>query len=387
MLKLTLFAILGLFVGAGITYYVLFQTHLIPLQNNPTNLLTGIGDSQKEVIGFLPYWQTGIAKDSYKGYITTLTYFGLSLDSDGTILKLATPTSLEPGWNSLSSGKITPYLETAQKNNQKLSLLIFSGNPETIETAMEDPTASAKNLVNEVEPIMKQYGFSDLNLDIEYTGTASMAARNHFTNFVQTVRNQLPKTQTITVETVTTDAIKPNLIDIKTVGKIADKIVIMAYDYHSPDSFVTGPVAPLTGVGIDSEYDVTTAVDKTIKLVAGAKVMLGMPLYGYQWESLTPDARAATIPHSGVIASNHRAENLLANCSTCSATLDKEAIETHLSYFDDETDTFEQIFIPTKASTQAKILLTQQNHLAGVALWALGYEGQDILEPLKNYIN
>lgn len=385
MIKKILFSILGLILGAISIYVVNFYTPFFSsVQNIP--ILSGLGQT-KEVIGFLPYWQTGIAPQSYKGYITTLTYFGLALDSDGSILKLSTPTSLEPGWNALSSGKVTPYLDKAKQNNETTSLLIFSGNVDTINSAMQTPTKSAKNLVGEVEPLMKQYGFTDLNLDIEYTAQASPAARVHFTDFVKTVRQLLPNDQTLTVEVVSLDAIKPNLIDVKTVGNYADHLVIMAYDYHSPDSFVTGPVAPLSGAGISSEIDVTTAVEKALEIVPSNKIILGMPLYGYEWESLSPDSRSAVIPHSGVIASNHRAEELLNSCTTCSVTPDKDAVETHISYFDNDTQTYHQLFIPTAQSTQEKINLTTQNHLPGVALWALGYEGKTILGPLKNYLN
>jgi spore germination protein YaaH len=69
-------------------------------------------------------------------------------------------------------------------------------------------------------------------------------------------------------------------------SKIADNIVLMAYDYHSTSSFVTGPVAPLSGAGIMSEYDVTAAVEKTLDLIPPQKLVLGIPLYGYEWETL-----------------------------------------------------------------------------------------------------
>ena len=383
MIKNILFAIIGLLLGAIAIWTLNTYTPFFVSQHIP--LLSGLGQ-EREVIGFLPYWQTSIAQKSYKGYISTLTYFGLGLDSDGSILKLKTPQEREPGWNALVSGKVTPYLDEAKQYNEKTSLLIFSGNVDTIDSVMNNPNQSAKNLVSETQPLMKKYGFSDLNLDIEYTAEASVSARTHFTDFVKRVRQLLQPDQTLTIEIVSLDGIKPNLIDIKAVSNYADHLVIMAYDYHSPDSFVTGPVAPLSGAGIESELDVTTAVEKTIALVPPNKIILGMPLYGYEWESLTPDARSAVIPHSGVIASNHRAEALINNCATCSATLDKAAFETHLSYFDKDTQTYHQLFIPTQKSTQTKIQLTLQNHLAGVALWALGYEGKTILDPLKNYL-
>ena len=379
MLKKLLVGVCGL--GIGISIGIVYLS-FIP-QNS--SLLSGLAFPKKEVIGFLPYWQTNTAKTDYSTYITTLTYFGLALGSDGKILKLANPQQLEPGWNALASGKVAPFLSAAKKKNVSLSLLIFSGNTDTILAVLSNPAQHAQNLLSDIEPIMHHYGFSDVNLDIEYTADASPSAQTHFTQFISAIKKYIPSNQTLTVEVMSTDAIKKNLIDLSAVGKIADHIVVMAYDYHAPDSFVTGPIAPLAGANVDSEYDVTTALQQAVKQVSAGKVILGIPLYGYEWESLAPFSRSAVIAGSGVIASNHRGEELLATCSTCSAQMDTEAEELHMSYLDTDTDTYHQLFIPTKASTQAKITLANTNHIGGLALWALGYEGDTILQPLIKY--
>lgn len=381
MIKGILFALCGLIAGALLGYFFL----LPHITTTDSTYLSGLAIPKKEVIGFLPYWQTDVAKKDYSSYITTLTYFGLALDTDGSILKLATPQQLEPGWNALSSGKVSPFLQAAKKEKLDLSLLIFSGNPDTIESVLNTPVTSATHLTTQVKPIMQQYGFTDLNLDIEYTRDATQGARNNFVAFVQKVRDTLPQTDTLTVEIVTNDVLKPNFVDVPRIGKIADHVVIMAYDYHSPTSYVTGPVAPLGGAGVTSELDVTTAVQKAVALLPSQKIILGMPLYGYAWDSLSASPRSAIIDGSGVIASNHRAEALLETCATCSATLDPTDMEMHVSYKNTDTGTYIQMFYPVKASTQAKVDVANEYTLGGVALWALGYEGDTILDPLKNY--
>ncbi|MBI3888150.1 hypothetical protein HY310_03740, partial [Candidatus Microgenomates bacterium] len=52
---------------------------------------------------------------------------------------------------------------------------------------------------------------------------------------------------------------------------------------------------------------------------------------------------------------------------------------------DEKTNTYHQIFVPNQNSMQEKIDLAKKYDLAGIALWALGYEGETILEPLENY--
>jgi spore germination protein YaaH len=369
---------LGLILGIIIVNFV--ET------KNPSPVINPLAP-KKVVIGFLPYWQLNTAKADYSKYITTLSYFALRVDQNGNIQKLLNPQQEEPGWNALRMGKLDGFFESAQKNNVNLSLMIASGNINSINGLINDPVVHATNLVSDLRPLIEQYKFSDINLDIENTQSASESARDNFIKFVSEVKKQLGSGITVTIEISPTDVIQNNLIDVKTVSKIADNIVLMAYDYHSTSSFVTGPVAPLSGAGIESEYDVTTAVEKTLDLLSPQKLILGTPLYGYEWESLTQAPRSAIIPGTGVVASNNRAEELLSSCSRCTITLDKQANEKYISYFDQTSNDYHTIFFPDIESIQAKINFTNQFQLGGLALWALGYEGNKVLNPLVTFIN
>jgi len=369
--------ILGLFFGI-----LVIVNFLVP--KNAQSIINPLAP-KKIVIGFLPYWLLDTAKSDYSKYVTTLSYFALRVDQNGNIQKLLTPQQEESGWYALRSGKLDQIFNNALKNNVSLSLMVASGNVDSINGLISEPTSHAKNLVSDLKPLIDKYKFSDINLDIEYTQNASPAARDNFTKFVTEVRKELKNNETLTVEISPTDAIHNNLIDPKAMSEIADNVVLMAYDYHSTSSFVTGSVAPLSGAGVMSEYDVTAAVEKTLDLIPPQKLVLGIPLYGYEWETLTQIPRSAIIPNSGVAASNRRAEVLLSSCASCSATLDKEADEKYISYFDQNLGDYHTIFYPDKDSTVAKINLTNKFQLGGLALWALGYEGDSILNPLTVY--
>ncbi len=345
--------------------------------------------AQKEVIGFLPFALLSRAQMDYSRYITTLAYFSLIIDTDGTIMKLSTPTQEEPGWYALSSGRADPFLQNAKQHNVALSLVLFTGNNATIDALMQDPVVNATNMTSEVVPMMDQYGFTNLNLDIESTEEASPAAQKHFVQFTKTLKDALSKSggKTLTVDVTTVDLIKSTtLIRPKKIAEIADNIVIMAYDFHSTASYVSGPVAPLGGAGIESEYDVETAVQKALTIIPSQKIILGAPLYGYEWETLGNIPRSAVIPNTGQTASNKRAESLVASCATCSAQFDDTAQEAYVIYKDTDSQTYHQIFFPIEKSTSEKINYVQNNHLGGLALWALGYEGNTILRPLEQYL-
>jgi len=74
------------------------------------------------------------------------------------------------------------------------------------------------------------------------------------------------------------------------IGKIADKVVVMSYDYHYKTSSA-GAVAPLWWVENVCDY-MTARIPKE-------KILLGMATYGYDWSS---NGTAQTITSSKMTA-------------------------------------------------------------------------------------
>jgi spore germination protein YaaH len=388
MIKKFNITLIGIIIGVFLGFYLLFYTSLFSFgaKNSPAILINPLAP-KKQVIGFLPYWLLDKASTDYSKQITTLAFFSLRIDGNGNIQKLLNAQQEEPGWYALESGKLDPFFSNALKNNLTLSLTVASGDINAIGALVSDPVTHAQNFISDIKPLMDKYKFSDLNLDIEDTQTASASSRANFIQFVQQVKKELGSDKTLTVEISPTDVIRNNLINPKAIGKIADNVVLMAYDYHSTDSFVTGPVAPISGAGVMSEYDVTSAVEKSLDLIPAIKLTLGIPLYGYGWESLGQAPRSAVIPNTGLAESNKSAEELLSSCTNCTIKLDDQANEKYISSFDQDTNDYKTIFYPDKDSTQAKIDLANKMELNGIALWALGYEGNSILSPLEKYIS
>lgn len=374
---------LGIGLGWGITYW---RKNIYSVFPKFKFMAENILGKKKEVIGFLPYWLLDKAQTDYSRYISTLTYFSLTLENDGTIKKYNNPGELEPGWYTLTSGKAEPFLTQATKSKVKLSLLVFSGNNDNIAELLTDPTGHARQLLTEIKPVMQEYGFTDLNMDIENGGEASDEARMKFGQFIRQIKNGLEKNQTLTIDITGDDLVKRKLIDVAYVGQMADRIVIMAYDYHSPGSSVTGPVSPLGGGGSVAEYDVQTAVAEALRILPAEKIILGIPLYGYEWETIGDSPRSGIIPGSGMTASNFRVEELLKICNDCIQSMDEIAKEAYVIFKGQSTGIFHQIFYPDKTATEYKVNYAIDKDIGGLALWALGYEGKIILEPLTDYL-
>lgn len=337
------------------------------------------GLKEHQIIGFLPYWLIDKANKNYDQYLTTLTYFGLTVNGDGTIQEYIKPGEAEPGWYTLKSKKFIP------PENLKKSLLIFNGDPEIINQLVSTPTVNANTVISQITPFMTEFNFTDLNLDLESVLPASESARQNFTAFVKQIRTNLNPSITLTIDASPTDLIKTRLINLAEIEPYVDYIVLMTYDFHYAGSMVTGPVAPIGGAGIDSEFDTETGIQKALEIISENKIILGIPLYGYEWETITSNPRAAVIPGSGIVASNRRVEDFLNQCATCSVQMESIAQESYLTYFAPETKTYHQIFYPDTQAIQAKIKLAKKYDLAGIAFWALGYDGQTILNPVTTY--
>lgn len=376
--KLSLF-ILFLVAGALGAVGFIYMLGVAPVRfDNP--ILTTVGIHKPEIVGFLPYWLMTKADKDYGKYITTLTYFGLTVEADGHIEKLVNPQEEEPGWTTLKN-------TTFNKYGAKQSLLVVSGDDGAIGDMIANPVVSAQNLVSDVAPIMKDKGFTDLNLDIESFMDASESARTNFTMFVQTVTDEIHQQQlgTVTLDLIPISLVKEKIYDARAIGAIVDRVVLMTYDYHYTGSFTSGANAPIGGAGQTLEYDTETAVKEALKAIPAQKILLGIPLYGYEWETIANAPESATIPGGSSIASSKRVMDLLAGCATCSAAIDTVAKEPYLIYR--ENDYFNQIYFENEASVKEKVVMAQTYHLGGVALWALGYEDSSMLNPLAPYKN
>jgi spore germination protein YaaH len=383
---ISLFAVgLGFISGfLGIRYL----GSILPKNQIVTKVLSPIGAERRQVIGFLPYWLINNADKDYTKYLTTLSYFGLTIDSDGSIKKYNQPGETEPGWYGLNNNdKLNNFFETAKKNNINLSLVVFSSNEENIDKLISSPVTNGQNLVLEVEPIMKKYGFTDLNLDVESALTATEEARKKFTSFIREVKKNMDKKNlgTLTIDVSPIVLIKKYLVNVNEVAKFVDQIVFMTYDYHYFGSAVTGPVAPVGGAGIEAEFDTEVAIKEALKILPFRKIILGVPLYGYEWETLGDTPRSGVIPGTGIVASNKRVEKYLATCQNCRVKTDKYGKESYFIYKDEKTGTYHQIFYPDKSATEVKVKLAKQYELGGIALWALGYDGATILDPLLSF--
>lgn len=142
-------------------------------------------------------------------------------------------------------------------------------------------------------------------------------------------------------------------------GKVADRVQVMAYDDHIPGD-PAGPVAPLPWVKQVLAYSRAQ--------VPSGKIELGVPTYGYSW-SAAGDQTLTAQQATQLAAQVH--VRIRWNAPAAEATFSyRQKGALHTVWFEDS------------AGDVVRAKLAAADHLAGIALWAAGYETPSLWPPL-----
>lgn len=349
---------------------------LSPLGTSPLSFLSP--SKHKEVIGFLPYWNVKkLDSDSFDwSFFTQIIFFGLSIDESGNLVyRSEGKKDLGALW--LEGEGLKKILDKARTNKVKTLLVIKSFDNEVIDNIITESTTSAKAVENITAKVL-EYNFDGVNLDFEYLLQEEIAddSGQKLVEFANALNKKL---KTDNPQAILSVDLYPNAIfydkpyDTLGLSRVCDQIIIMAYDFHQMGSDKTGPVAPLRAP-LGSRSIIETLQAAFEKKVPAEKLILGIPLYGYEWQTVSEKHRANAYPRTGVMASYKRVKDLIAT-EKLSATWDSLAMSPWLVYEkDNET---RQVYFENDRSINLKLELTRQANLGGVAFWALGYEGQD----------
>ncbi len=359
----------------------LFQKSVIePTSSNFSAPLsnTGKASERRQIIGFLPYWAIGNKAKVYPEYMDQMIYFGLTMDSAGKLLKEDKNGNTLPEWNSLTSPYFQTLREEAKKTDTKVLIAIKNFKNDEINTLISNPSAVRKG-INEIKSIVEEYEFDGINIDFEYVTRSDFPTQKFYNQFLKVLADDLrnEKADIIISFDVNATAVYADMAyDMVKIGDTVDQVVIMGYDYYQPSSTNAGPVAPIDMP--DNAPSLTKTLDSLKGRVEPEKVILGIPLYGYEWRTLTDRYGSETVPDTGAIATYKRVRELITNKETVSIHYDSYSKSPWLTYR--QNGQIKQVYYEDEKSIESKIKLMHDRELGGIALWSLGYEG-DYIEP------
>lgn len=282
--------------------------------------------------------------------------------------------TISPTWFSVvdNSGTISS-LASADYVNQAHSMGLevwglidnFSTTADTL-TFLSD-TQARNNIINQLMAQADAVGLDGINLDFEsiteeqgphyvqFIRELSVACRNK--GLVLSVDNPVPMPYT-------------KHYDRKEQGIMADYVIIMGYDEHHSGDTEAGSVASL-------EF-VKKGIEETLKEVPAEKVINAIPFYTRVWiepfgggnltsEVLGMDGTSRYIADKGM-----------------DVYWDEQAGQNIATY--EGEDALYTIWVEDEQSIAEKMKLIQENGLAGVAEWKLGFERASVWPVIAQHL-
>lgn len=378
-IKLVLFGVIC-FTAAVAASFLLFWD--APLRSPVTELTTfrflseaNLFKKEKKVVyGYLPYWN--VSKVTVQPELTHLSYFGLTAAADGSIITRA-DGGTEPGYYRLNSDEFLEVANQVQANGGSIDIVIAQFNADTM-TSLFTSEAAQNTLIESIDDIILAYPVSGVSLDFEYNGDPSLATRNGLTQFVQKLGTHLDERYDNVELSIAVYASASNgkgLWDLPAMEPYLDYIIVMAYDFHRRSSPQAGPVAPLFGGDKLWDSDINQHLQEFVSYIPSEKLLLGVPFYGYEWQTTDRASQSNTFPETGATASIERVGELLKRREELEVEehWNEDALSPYLTYVEDG-ETY-VLYYENSRSISYKLDYVNQLDLGGVAIWALGYEG------------
>lgn len=332
-------------------------------------------DGEKlELIGFLPYWMVAQEAEVYPERLGQIIYFGLGVDKEGRIIKQNEEGVYLSEWNYLNLDYFDNLKSEAQSTDTKLLIAIKCFDNETIEKIISNQTVT-NNLVSQVIELIDTYDFDGVNIDFEYFTSDDYPTTTYFNRFLETLSSSLHEKNPnliVSVDVYADAVLIDGAYDLVKMGEVVDQVILMGYDYHRADSNRSGPVAPINS---DNETSIAESLDSLIGRTPIEKVILGIPFYGYEWQTLNDQHRSTTVANTGAIATYKRVRDLVENRQDVEINWDSTAASPWLTY--KQSGAIKQIYYEDGRSISEKVKFAKIKKLGGIAIWALGYEGDD----------
>ena len=231
-----------------------------------------------------------------------------------------------------------------------------------IPAILSSPERRRQHVRNIVQEVVA-HNYDGIDIDYELLDSSMRAAFSAFVTELGTALHAEGKQLTIAVHAKTSDyGGLGGFQDWSVIGPAVDRMRIMTYDYHWRGGG-PGPVAPVYWVREVAEYAKAT--------VDPAKVVIGVPFYGYNW----PTSGDATPQIWEAINDLIQTYGLTVNFAESDANgLIQENWITYKG---------RKVWFATSRGLEAKISLVQELDLAGIAIWRLGGEDPKNWEAIR----
>ena len=308
-----------------------------------------------EVFGVMPYWDLGNGDTFSLSGLTTVDYFGLNVNDDGSIQTSGT------AWDGFVSQDFMDVIDRAHAAGDRVVLSVTDFDQSSLDQLSASATAPTQ-LAQSILFLLKARDLDGVNLDFEGQGTGDQGGVTNLVKAVsQTLKAANPNYQ-VTMDTYASSGTgSTGFYDLAALSPYVDAFMVMAYQLNlnsSPSSSSPMTSGSASVQAILNDYTLT---------VPASKVIISFPLFGYDWPTTNGTLEAQAVGSPTVV------------------TDAQEAAAGHPVYWDSVTDTawtsyrsgqqWHEVFFENPDSLFLSSRMARARGLAGVGAWALGMSG------------
>ncbi|MHB1654635.1 MAG: glycosyl hydrolase family 18 protein [Desulfitobacteriaceae bacterium] len=295
-------------------------------------------------------WVLGYAAEDFPGDTRALE----SIRQYGSHLDVYVDFSFQIQEDADLSGSINwPLLQAAETQGVAPWILFhnfngFTFDPKPLRSILSSPGLQRKFIRN----IMKSLppSTAGVHLDLEAIEAPYRIAYVDLLDSLRASLHEEGRLLTIAVPAKRSEWEAPGY-DFARIGQLCDAVTLMTYDEHFSGGS-PGPIASLPWM--------TEALDYAIRLIPREKLLVGIPVYGYDWSN--QPTRMIPLRDIPTLAAETGAKILWSDPDVEPYFHYWRGRERHTVWFENEL------------STKTRLGFVKTYRLRGIAIWRLGYE-------------
>lgn len=355
MKKAIALALLLLAITAGWLVYSKSASKRNSLQRKSLPDITSeptVKNFQEKRFIFVPYWSLqGQIDPSYD----SILYFGVGVDREG----------LDDG--DVGYKKLAEFKEMV--SDGKETILTVKMTDSSVNSDVLKSNVWQEKIIRDAVSLAKEYEFDGVLLDFETSAMGFEKTIANISSFYTKFSKNVKENSLLFYVTVFGDTYyRSRAYDIKTLGSLSDKVIVMTYDFHKARGN-PGPNFPLSGKS-QYGYDIAEMIDDFSKDVPNEKIVIALGFFGYDWEV---DKSGNTIVRGDALSLNQINNRYVFKCEgeMCKAFRRAQTAEPFVEYSKDGRG--HVVWFEDQTSIAKKEEYLSTRGINQIAIWAYSY--------------
>ena len=316
-----------------------------------------------EVYGFLPYWEMDSGTDAYLRYdlVSDIALFSVTVNAAGAI------DTGQSGYAMVQGSRAATVIANAHAAGVRVDLVFTSFGADKNAAFFSNPTAMAAG-VQALAALVQSLGLDGVNVDVELiSGTYFVAYGSFIGQLRAALRATNPDAQ---VSADTNGSLSGAQMAQHAIANGADRVLMMGYSYRTAGTNPVGSVAPI--VRTDGGKSLSWTLDLyAAQGVPSNRLLLGLPYYGWSWATDSGALHATNLGSRGAFFPGEDLATIPPGTTIQTDTIEQSR---WFATQDPSTLAWTQTYYDDPETLAAKYALASQRGLAGIGLWALGYD-------------